>query len=165
MESRTQNGVDHDIGLRDKVRQLIARGSNDDVHIAPGSSTSNVSSERRGDLVRLDGTHHIDLDTLMLQDIRCDPTVAAVVSKANEYRRTLGLRRRDHGGREFAGMLHERRLGRSRLLDAVFQLGYFFTAENRSHLNPHDRSTFHRKVRLIHHLGHVRARQGLIGRP
>ena len=85
-------------------------------------------------LVGLDRGHHVNGDTGMLQDVRRNPTVTAVVSKTCQNSHTFGLHALGNLGGKLTSQLHQLCLRGSSLLDDIFKSNDFFSAQNRLHL-------------------------------
>ena len=87
METGAKKGIDHDVRLFNKLRQLVPRRTHRYAHIARSGATGNMSSKRAPKLIGLDRRHDVDMNAFMRKDVGSDPTVAAVVPKTGKDER------------------------------------------------------------------------------
>ena len=135
VEAGSQNRIDSKIGFHQKSCELIARGTDDDLDIAPRGTTRNMARQSRRNLIGLNGRHDDDMDIMLLQDVGRNPAVAAVVAEANKNNDLLRMIRKSCRSYELARMLHKLCFGRAFTLDDVLELDYFFGTQNRLHIS------------------------------
>ena len=89
VEPCTQDSIDDDIGRVDKGYELIARGTDMDGNITPSGTAGDMPSERAGDLIGLERRDDINVHAPVAQDIRSNPPVATIVTKAGKHEHAL----------------------------------------------------------------------------
>ena len=62
------------------------------MHITAGSTTSNMASQRGGNLIGLNWGDDIHAHTLMAQDIGSHPTIAAIIAKTDQNEDSIGIK-------------------------------------------------------------------------
>ena len=95
VETGTKNGIDNNIGLIDQNLEFVTRGTDANVHIAAGSSTSNMTCQSSRNLIRLNRRNDIHVHTLVAQDIGGNPTVAAIITKTDQNENPIGIELQD----------------------------------------------------------------------
>ena len=65
------------------------------MHIAAGSSTSNMTCQSSRNLIRLNRRNDIHVHTLVAQDIGGNPTVAAIITKTDQNENPIGIELQD----------------------------------------------------------------------
>ena len=95
VETGTKNGINNNIGLIDQNLEFVTRGADANVHIAAGSTTSNMTCQSSRNLIRLNRRNDIHVHTLMAQDIGGNPTVAAIITKTDQNENPIGIELQD----------------------------------------------------------------------
>ena len=78
-----------------KNLEFVTRGADANVHIAAGSTTSNMTCQSSRNLIRLNRRNDIDVHTLMAQNIGGNPTVAAIITKTDQNENPIGIELQD----------------------------------------------------------------------
>ena len=127
------------------------------VHVASRGAAGNMASKRSGNLVGLNRAHHINCDAVVREHICRDPAVTAIIAKTHKNEDVFWLGSGNDRSGELTCKLHERCFSRAFSLDAIFETRDLLTAQNRSHLNLHGRSTFRQIPMLARCPEHARA--------
>ena len=94
-QTGTKNGLDNNIGLIDLNLEYVTRRADANVHIAAGSTTSNMTCQSSRNLIRFNRRNDIDVQTLIAQDIGGNPTVAAIITKTDQKESPIGIELKD----------------------------------------------------------------------
>ena len=134
MKSRAKNGIDNNICLIDEVLKFVTRRTDKHVNATTSRTTCNMTSKRSRNLIRFNGSHNIDRDVLVGQNVSCNPTVTTVVTKTAKNDSMLRIEFFNLGCGKFARKLHEFGFRCTCLFYQVFKMTNLITAQNGFHL-------------------------------
>ena len=134
MEACAQNGVDDHIGLLAELHQLVARRADNHVDVTACRAAGDVTRKSARNLARINRRDDIDMDALLLQNVRSDPAIAPVVAKTGQHEHAVGMLRLGGRSKKLSRMLHELCFRSPFTLDDIFESSDFLDIQNRLHL-------------------------------
>lgn len=127
MKTGTENRVNHKVGLFDELDKFITRRPDMNRNVTTRRAPCDMTSKGAGNLIGINRGHNVNIDTLLAQNISCNPTISPVITETAEYKKSLRGTSLNKTGDKLTSQLHKLGLRGPLFLNKVFQATDLFS--------------------------------------